>query len=211
MKTEALITHLAQTSAVAAPSRRTILLRGVLAGAPGLVLLLALLGPRPDLASMLQTPVAAQKFLLPLLLAVSAGAAVLRLMRPEGRLGWLAPALILLGVFAVVPGLWRFAGLEATARPAAIMGATAPQCLIFLLGLAAAPLVAVLHGLRSGATTRPGLSGALAGLACSAAAATGYALHCPEDDPLFFAVWYLGAMLLAGAIAALAGRRALRW
>ena len=75
MKTEALITHLAQTSAVAAPSRRTILLRGVLAGAPGLVLLLALLGPRPDLASMLQTPVAAQKFLLPLLLAVSAGAA----------------------------------------------------------------------------------------------------------------------------------------
>lgn len=48
-------------------------------------------------------------------------------------------------------------------------------------------------------------------LAAGAASATGYALHCPEDDPAFFAVWYMGAMLLAALIAAGLGRRALRW
>ncbi len=212
MKTEDLITRLA-TDAAAAPAMRgaAILARGGLASLPALGLLLLILGPRADLAAMVQTPVAAMKFLLPALIALCAGMGALRLMRPEGRLGWLVPALWLLALAAVAPGLWRLAHLPADQIGLAVMGRTAPQCLAFLLGIAAAPVVTLLHGLAMGASTRPGLSGGLAGLACGAASATGYALHCPEDDPAFFAVWYVGAMVLAALGAALIARKRLRW
>ena len=212
MKTEDLITRLTAETAMPAPVHGSaLMLRGALSGLPVLVALLLALGLRPDLGPMLQTPVAALKFLLPAAVSVCAGAAVLRLMRPEGRLGLLAPMLAMLALAAVLPGLWRLTHLPSDQILPAIMGQTAPLCLIFLMGIAAAPVITLLHGLTRGASTRPGLSGGLAGLTAGAASATGYALHCPEDDPAFFAVWYVGAMLLATVIAAGTGRRILRW
>lgn len=212
MKTEDLITRLTAETAAPQPLQgSSLLLRGALSGLPVLAALLLVLGLRPDLGPILQTPVGAMKFLLPAAISICAGAAVLRLMRPEGRLGGLAPALIVLALAAILPGLWRLTHLPKDQILTTIMGQTAPQCLIFLMGIAAAPVITLLHGLTRGASTRPGLSGGLAGLAAGAASATGYALHCPEDDPAFFVVWYMGAMLLAALIAAGLGRRALRW
>ena len=212
LETKDLIDILAARAQVAtAPAALPILLRSLAAGLPALVLLLAALGFRPDLLEAITAPHLWHKFLLPPAIAACAALAALRLMRPEGRLGWLLPLLILLLAAGILPGLWRLAHLPAGAVLPAAMGQTAPQCLVFLVGLAAIPIVTAITGLRAGASTRPGLSGGLAGLACAAAAASGYALHCPEDDPAFFAIWYMGAMALSGLSGLILGRFRLAW
>ncbi len=38
-----------------------------------------------------------------------------------------------------------------------------------------------------------------------------YSIHCTEDSPLFYAVWYMLAILGASALGALLGSRLLRW
>ena len=108
----------------------------------------------------------------------------------------------LLGFGALVfgsAGLARhFAAAPATAALA--------EAGIGLLGLAVALAV-----LRDGASAAPRRSGAMAGLAAGGFAAAVYALHCPEDAPQFFLVWYsLGIAILVAAGAA-AGARLLRW
>ena len=212
MKTNDLIASLAtRPHGAPSPAAAPILLRSFGAGLPAVVLLLAALGFRSDLAAALTAPHLMHKFLLPPAIAAVAALAALRLMRPEGRLGWLAPALIGLLAVGILPGLWRLSQLPPEAMLPTIMGKTAPQCLVFLVGLAAVPIAAALTGLRAGASTRPGLSGGLAGLACAATAASFYALHCPEDDPAFFAVWYMGALTLCTLAGGMLGRTRLAW
>ncbi|MBL8563967.1 MAG: DUF1109 domain-containing protein [Gemmobacter sp.] len=212
MKTNDLIASLThRAEAAPAPEAAPILLRSLAAGLPALVLLLLALGLRADLAAAITAPQLWHKFLLPPAIAATAALAALRLMRPEARLGALAPLLLALLAAGTLPGLWRLAHLPSEAMAPAVMGKTAPQCLVFLVGLAAIPIVTALSGLRAGASTRPGLSGGLAGLACAATAASGYALHCPEDDPVFFAIWYMGALVLCTLAGLMLGRRRLAW
>ena len=94
---------------------------------------------------------------------------------------------------------------------AEMIGGTALACLGSITVMSILPTVAGLFLLRRGAPTRPGLSGALLGLAASAGIAAGYALHCTEDSPLFFVVWYGLAMAISTALGAVMGRRCLRW
>ncbi|HLX14102.1 MAG TPA: NrsF family protein, partial [Bradyrhizobium sp.] len=72
-------------------------------------------------------------------------------------------------------------------------------------------LAAALIGLRHGATARPAVAGAIAGLASAGLAATLYASHCTDDSPLFVATWYPIATALVVAVGALAGSRVLRF
>jgi len=65
--------------------------------------------------------------------------------------------------------------------------------------------------LRQGAPTRPGLAGAVAGLAASGIAATFYASNCTDDSPLFVATWYPIATAMVVVVGYLIGTRALRW
>jgi len=53
--------------------------------------------------------------------------------------------------------------------------------------------------------------GAAAGLLAGAAGALIYALHCPEMDAPFLAIWYLPGMLIPTAAGTLLGPRLLRW
>ena len=92
-----------------------------------------------------------------------------------------------------------------------VMGATALQCLVSVTLLSLAPLAVFLYGLREGATTRPDIAGALAGVAAGGLAASLYALHCTDDSPLFVGVWYGLAIVLVGAAGSFAGRRVLQW
>jgi hypothetical protein len=71
-------------------------------------------------------------------------------------------------------------------------------------------LVAALVGLRQGASTRPALSGAAAGLLCGGLAATVYAAHCTDDSPLFVATWYSIGIAGLTVVGAAAGSRLLR-
>lgn len=212
MKTEDLITRLAAEAPATAPiSGGRVVMAGLLAGLPALALLLGLLGMRPDFMAAMAVPVTTLKMVLPAAIALLAGGAALRLMRPEGRVGLAGPALAGLALVALALVVWRLVVLSAPQIPVALMGRTAPQCLFLLLGLATGPFLAVFWGLRAGASTRPALTGGLAGLAAGGAAATLYALHCPEDDPLFFVFWYGGAILLSGLAGMVAGARGLRW
>jgi hypothetical protein len=93
---------------------------------------------------------------------------------------------------------------------ARLFGRTSLMCAPLIVALSAAPLAALLAAMRAGAPDRPPLAGALLGLAAAGLGASVYALHCPEDSPLFLAAWYSLAALSAAAAGAACGRW-LRW
>jgi hypothetical protein len=92
-----------------------------------------------------------------------------------------------------------------------LVGVNARLCLTLIPLLAAGPLACLLAALRQGAPSRPGLAGAVAGLAASGIAASFYAAHCTDDSPLFVMTWYLIATLIVTMAGYLIGRRLLRW
>lgn len=172
---------------------------------------LALLGVRADLARALVQPVVAVKTAVPLALAFAAGGAALRLACPGMPLGRWRPALALAPTVLLLVAAGTFLALPPAERMPALMGQTHRECLL-AIGLMSVPLLAAaLWALRAGASTRPAVSGALAGLLGGSAAAAIYALHCTEDSPLFYASWYGLAILGATAAGALLGARLLRW
>lgn len=145
------------------------------------------------------------------LLTVAAAVTVKRLSAPGARLR-VAPFVALLIVLAMI-GLG--AGQILEAAPATRLGlwlghswkVCSPLILLLSLPIYASLIVA----LRALAPTRPALTGAGAGLAAGALAATFYGLHCPEQAAAFVATWYTLGMAAATAVGALLGPRLLRW
>ena len=58
---------------------------------------------------------------------------------------------------------------------------------------------------------RPALAGVVAGLVAGGLGAAVYAIHCPDDSPLFVAVWYSIAIAFVATVGGLAGHSVLRW
>jgi hypothetical protein len=85
------------------------------------------------------------------------------------------------------------------------------HCLFFIPFFSLAPLVALFWALKGGAPEKPGLSGAAAGLAAGGVGAAIYALHCPDDSPLFVALWYVTAITFVTLCGYFAGKRWLTW
>ena len=169
------------------------------------------LGIRPDVASAILTWRYDFKFVVALTLAVTSARLVWQLARPAAdartaELAMAAAPLLLFG--AVLYELWAIPSSGWLPRA---IGHNSVACLISITLLSIAPLVAAFYALRRGAPLRPGLAGAVAGLLASALAAALYAMHCPDNSPLFGAIWYTSAMALVAAAAGLAGRRLLRW
>ena len=94
---------------------------------------------------------------------------------------------------------------------ARLVGHNMPVCLASIPVIGAGPLALFVAALRHGAPTRPGLSGAVAGLAAGGLAATFYAAHCTDDSPLFVATWYTLAVAALALVGAVAARRLARW
>jgi hypothetical protein len=212
MKTDDLIEALVQD--VPRPRRPigervlgAIVLGALVAGA----LFVSSLGVRPDIVSAAETWRFVFKSVVSLICMACAWRASLALARPEVRLkdvaGWLAaaPGLLAAGV------LYELAAIPPAHWPERMVGNYASVCLIAIPLLSIAPLAAVLVALRAGAPRRPALAGAVAGLLAGGLAATLYAMHCPDDSPLFVAVWYTLAVGAVTAAGALAGGRVLRW
>ncbi|MEI4487564.1 DUF1109 domain-containing protein [Frigidibacter sp. MR17.14] len=211
MKTDALIGVLAQDTKV--PER--IAARLIAAAASCLALTgtvgLLILGIRPDLGQAMTAPITAMKWLIPLAVGSTGLLGALRLTRPERRGMGVVGIVAAIGVGGT---LWLAAALLATPEgqvAAAIMGNSAFRCLLALSLIGLPPLLAMLALLRNGASTAPGRSGALAGLGAGGLAAAIYALHCDEDAPQFFLIWYSLGIALLSVCGAAMGRRVLRW
>lgn len=169
------------------------------------------IGFRPDIMAATETTRFLLKFAITVPLATAATAALLRVSRPGtdfGPWGWalaISPVILIVAVIVeliLVPErLWVMK----------LVGGNARHCLEMIPLLALGPLACLLVALREGAPTRPGLAGAIAGLAASGIAATFYATNCTDDSPLYVATWYplaSGIVVLAGY---LGGRLFLRW
>ena len=169
------------------------------------------LRPRPDIAEKIATLRVTFKFAVTLCLAFTAMRLALILSRPDAdprrTLLALATAPLLLVVGVTLELLATPAGTWA----ARLLGHYSLYCLASIPFLSLAPLMTLLAALRRGASSRPGLSGAAAGLGAGGLGAALYALHCTDDSPLFVAVWYSLAISFVVFAGALAGTRLLRW
>ena len=169
------------------------------------------LGIRPDVASAIQTWRYDFKFVVTLTLALTSARLVWQLSRPatdprSAGMAMLAAPLLLTG--AVLYELWAIPSSGWLPRA---IGSNSIACLASITSLSIAPLIAAFYALRRGAPLKPGLAGAAAGLLASALAATLYAMHCPDDSPLFGAIWYTIAMAIVTGAGGAAGHRLLRW
>jgi hypothetical protein len=212
MKTDDLIHLLASDHAAPRPDLGARLVTGAFAGAAvSLVIVLAVHGARPDLDTVASNWRLMVKFTVALSFAVSAAILSLRLARPfpPGAGTWLillpAPLVLaaacLVELLTVPPGAWL----------PRMTGANALPCLISIPLLSALPLAGIVWALREGAPASTGQAGVAAGAMAAGIGAAIYALHCPDDSPLFLALWYVmavTAVILAGRAG---GRRLLRW
>lgn len=169
------------------------------------------IGFRPDILFAMGTSRFLVKFAVTLPLVFAATAAMLRAAQPGtsfGVRGWALAISPLVLVFAVLieivtipPPFWG----------SRMVGTHALNCLTLIPLLSIGPLACFLLALREGAPTRPGLAGAIAGLAASGIAATFYATNCTDDSPLFVVIWYPLAVGFVTLIGYLSGRQFLRW
>ncbi len=175
------------------------------------VLFAVVLGVRPDIRIAFETWRFVFKFALALICAACAWWACLELARPEARLedvaGWIAfgPALLAVAV------LYELAVIPSTQWSERTVGNYSGTCLLAIPSLSIVPLAALLIALRAGAPRVPASAGAVAGLLAGSLSAALYATHCPDDSPLFVAVWYTLAVTLVMLVGASAGHRVLRW
>jgi hypothetical protein len=213
MKTEDLINMLSSgpdVALAARPVRATALpLCGALLASA--VLMLAVLGVRPDLGLALEAPAFWLKLGFSLALAGAGGLAVKRLAAPGADVQVLplliaGPVLALWAVAAVA--LWLAAPEW---RSDLFWGRTWRYCPLLIAVLSLPLFVAALHILRRRAPTRLRLAGTAAGFSAGAAAAVVYCLHCPEMSPVFVGSWYLFGILIPTALGAALGPRALAW
>ena len=134
-----------------------------------------------------------------------------RLGRPGKRLGLLGLAFVL-----PVGALWLLAWaaldvMPPSEREAMLFGQTWRSCMFSIAYIALPVFVTAMLALRSLAPTAPMRAGAAAGAMASGAAAAVYALHCPELEAPFIAVWYVAGIALTCAVGAVVGRLVLRW
>lgn len=176
-----------------------------------LVLVLAWLHVRADLAEAMTGRMFWMKASYTALMAVAGFWALERLARPDGapRRALTFGAAVL--VVFVVAGLTQGVLSEPGQRMDMLRGHSWSVCGRNILALSLPGLAATLLALRGMAPTRPVLTGFAAGAFAGGVAATVYGLHCGESTMVFVGVWYTLGVLGVGALGALAGRWALRW
>jgi hypothetical protein len=175
------------------------------------VLVVTVLGVRPDLHSAVHGFSFWMKWTYTISLGAIAVAATARLARPTGlslRPLWplAVPALLLTGL-----GIGELVRTPARQWLAMWLGHSWKVCPWLVLTLALPIFIGLLWSFRALAPARLRAAGATAGLAAGAWAATIYCLHCPEVSALFVLTWYSLGILLAALMGALLGPKLLRW
>ena len=213
MNTDDLIRALARdVPAIRRGALRRRILVGVAAGGLVSLLLIALgLGFRPDLWIAMHGFAFWMKWAYTASLGLVAIAATIRLARPDpaplGLLWLLAiPVLLLAGL-----GIGELAHKPPREWLEMWLGGSWKICPWLVLTLSLPIFAGLLWSFRQLAPTRLRATGAAAGLAAGAGAATLYCFHCGEASALFVLTWYSLGIVLATGLGALAGPRLLRW
>lgn len=213
MKTDDLIAMLATGVAPVDPHlvAKRFAIALLLGGAGAFALMLMGYGIRPDLAQAALAPMLWVKLGFALVIAASSLVLAERLARPGVRPGkvWMGVALPWLGISAM--GLVVLLNAQPEARLGLVLGRTWLTCALSISLIASPVFVGVLWALRGLAPTRLRLAGASAGLLAAAVGTLVYALHCPEVEAPFLAVWYVLGLALPTAVGALIGPKLLHW
>lgn len=172
-------------------------------------LVLGILGPRDDVASMRPAVIVLLRGGLCLLLGVAASVAVVAAARPgvgARRDGWQWA----LAAAALIPAasLWLTMAGDGVRESVSLYG---PACLVISLVSALLIGSALVVWLRRGAVTDPVRAGWLVGLAAGALGTFAYSLHCPTTTVHFVALWYSLSIAVSSAIGRLAVPRLLHW
>lgn len=193
---------------------KMLILAIVTSGAAAFGLMLATVGPRPDLQSTAHLEWVAVKLLFAMSVIGTAAPLLNRSIRPglEDETNW---ALIFLPFLAAIGIALAMLLLgQPRAWGAMLRGATTVsplRCLLCIMSFAAIPLAAVIAALRRGAPTRLKLCGGIAGIVAGGIGATAYAFNCSSDTMPFIAIWYGTAIVLCAVFGAQLGPRVLRW
>jgi hypothetical protein len=176
-----------------------------------MIVVVAVLGVRPDLHLAMHGFAFWMKWTYTMSLGIGAVYFVSRLARPTpGSLHglWLLaiPVLVLAGI-----GIGELANTPTREWLAMWLGKSWKVCPLLVLAIAVPIFVGLLWSFRKLAPTRLRVAGAAAGLTAGAWAATIYCLHCPEVSAIFVLTWYSLGILLAAAVGALIGPRFMRW
>lgn len=213
MKTNDLINLLASGPDVAtkgmSANRALLLLSGGMVAS--IVLMLTLLGIRPNLAEMALLPAFWLKIAFVFSVCAVGWTVRARLSIPGSRLGVLpvligAPLLLIWVAAAIALG-----SAAPAERAHLFWGDTWRYCSALITLLSLPILVATLYIMRNLAPTRLRLAGAAAGFASGGMATVVYSLHCPEIAAPFIGFWYVIGILIPTGIGAWVGPRALRW
>jgi hypothetical protein len=182
-----------------------------LGGLGSAAVMLAWLGPRPDLAQAVMTPMFWMKFGYAALTGLILAGVLVRLAKPAARIGSLAVAAA--APFALVGAMaaMRFAQAPPEAHQAMLMGHSSMICPWRILAIGLPLLAGAVWAVRGLAPTRLGLAGLAAGGCAGALGAMIYSFACNETSAPFLAIWYTLGMALVAALGAAAGSRLLRW
>jgi len=211
MTTDQLITAIAADAAPSRPFDHSFRYAAAIGIASAGIIFFAAIGPRPDLAAALDTWRFLLKFVITVPLAITATMVVLGMSRPDTWNRYRSfPSMVPLVLLAIA------AVLELSVVPRSLwmvrlIGSNSVNCMTLIPLLAIIPLAAFLTVLRRGAPRDPGTTGAAAGLAAAAIAASFYAINCFDDSPLFVITWYPLATSIVAACGYLLGRSILRW
>lgn len=210
MKTDDLIRLMAEDTRRPVRLPRRVLLALAGGGMVSVLLLLATVGLRQELAAAFADWRVDLKVAATALMAVFSLRTVLVAGVPgepwQRRARWLLLPIgmivagIVLDLNILPPAEWR----------AAWLGRHAAFCVFFIPVLSLSPLVLLLAALRHGAPDHPASAGVLVGLAAGCIGAAIYAWHCPDDSPLFV-TWYMVGIALSTLAGGLVGRRLLVW
>ncbi|HUO03288.1 MAG TPA: DUF1109 domain-containing protein [Rhizomicrobium sp.] len=212
MKTDELIAHLSDDlTPVPAHYVGRVLAMGLGLGfLLSAILMLAAMGPRPDLSVAME----GGAFWMKLAYTLSFAALGLWMVERLGRsdtsarrpAAFLLVPILLLLIVAIVQ--FYQPGID---RHHMVMGDSWKVCAIDILTISVPAFVAVFWALRKLAPTRLTLAGAGAGLLAGGIGASVYAFHCVEYTAPFILIWYTGGMAASALIGAGISRWALRW
>ena len=211
MNTDQLITAITADAVPSRPFDRSFHCATAIAIAGAGIIFFSAIGPRPDFSAALGTWRFPLKFVITVPLAIAATKAVLGMSRPATWIEYRSFLLMVpLGIL-VIASLFELSVVPRSLWMVRLVGSNSVNCMTLIPLLAIIPLAAFLAVLRGGAPLDPGRTGAVAGLAAAAIAASFYALNCFDDSPLFVITWCPLATSLVAAVGHLLGRRMLQW